>query len=177
MSVGSVIIGLVGWWVSSQLVGGSVSKWSAVGWSVVGGFNKSHTLHGLQLKQGFHKDILGLLLFLIYINDLSDDSVFNAKLFANHTWLFSVVENMTRSANELNNDLSKISSWPFQWKMNLNPDSTKQAQKVIFSRKLQNTNHPCLSFNHDTVSLTDSQKHLGIVLDSRLDFNKHLEII
>ena len=79
-----MIIGSVGWWVSSQLVGGSVSKWSAVGWSVVGGFNKSHTLHGLQLKQGFHKDILGLLLFLIYINDLSDDSVFNAKLFANH---------------------------------------------------------------------------------------------
>ena len=83
---------------------------------------------------------------------------------------------MTRSAHELNNDLSKISSWPFQWKMNFNPDSTKQAQKVIFSRKLQNTNHP-IEFNHDTVSLTDSQKHLGIVLDSRLDFNKHLEII
>ena len=32
-------------------------------------------------------------------------------------------------------------------------------------------------FNHNTDSLTESQKHLGIVLDSRLDFNEHLEII
>ena len=32
-------------------------------------------------------------------------------------------------------------------------------------------------FNRNTVQLTESQKHLEIVLDSRLDFNKHLEII
>ena len=32
-------------------------------------------------------------------------------------------------------------------------------------------------FNHNTDSLTESQKHLEIVLDSRLDFNEHLEII
>ena len=61
--------------------------------------------------------------------------------------------------------------------MNFNPDPTKQAQEVIFSRKLQNTNHPCLIFNHNTISLTESHKHLGIVLDSRLDFKEHLEII
>ena len=61
--------------------------------------------------------------------------------------------------------------------MNFNPDPTKQAQEVIFSRKLENTNHPCLIFNHDTISLTESRKHLGIVLDSRLDFKGHLEII
>ena len=61
--------------------------------------------------------------------------------------------------------------------MNFNPDPTKQAQKVIFGRKLQNTDHPCLIFNHNTVSLTENQKHLGIVLDSRLDFKEHLEII
>ena len=27
-----------------RLVGGSVSKWSVVGWSVIGGFNKTHIL-------------------------------------------------------------------------------------------------------------------------------------
>ena len=32
-------------------------------------------------------------------------------------------------------------------------------------------------FNHNTVSLTESQKYLEIVLDSRLDFKQHLEII
>ena len=73
---------------------------------------------------------------------------------------------MTKSANELNNDLAKISTWACQWKMNL--DLNKQAQEVIFSRKLQNTDHPCLIFNHNTVSFTEFQKlgfkeHLGII--------------
>ena len=61
--------------------------------------------------------------------------------------------------------------------MNFNPDATKQAQEVIFSQKLQNTNRPCLIFNHNTVILTESQKHLEIVLDFRLDFEEQLEII
>ena len=32
-------------------------------------------------------------------------------------------------------------------------------------------------FNHDTVSLTESRKHLALVLDSRSDFKKHRQII
>ena len=55
------------------------------------------------------------------------------RLFADDTSLFSVVQNMTKSANELNNNLAKISTWVFQWKMNFNPDPNKQAQEVIFS--------------------------------------------
>ena len=39
--VGLVIIGSVDWWVGGSVVGGLESKWSVVGWSVVGGFNKT----------------------------------------------------------------------------------------------------------------------------------------
>ena len=58
--------------------------------------------------------ILGLLLFLIIINDLSGDLSSKAKLFADNTSLFSVTHDMTTSANELNNDLKKNSDWAFQ---------------------------------------------------------------
>ena len=34
-----------------------------------------------------------------------------------------------------------------------------------------------MNFNHNTISLTESQKHLRIVLNSRLNFKEHLEII
>ena len=55
--------------------------------------------------------ILGPLLFLIYINDLSDDLSTTAKLFADDTSLFSVKQNPNTSASHLNNDLSKITTW------------------------------------------------------------------
>ena len=83
--------------------------------------------------------ILGPLLFLICINDLSDDLSTTDKLLADDTSLFSIVQNVSISASHLNNDLSKISNWAFQWKMSFNPDPSKQAQEVIFSRKIQKT--------------------------------------
>ena len=85
--------------------------------------------------------ILRPLFFLIYINDLSDDLNSNPKLFADDTSLFSFVQNINSTTN-LNSDLSKISDWAFQWKMNFNPDPNKQAQEVIFSRLINKTNHP-----------------------------------
>ena len=50
---------------------------------------------------------------------------------------------------------------PFQWKMSFNPDRSKQAQEVIFSRKLKKGSHPPLVFNNANVSCYKSQKHLG----------------
>ena len=88
--------------------------------------------------------ILGPLLFLIYINDLRNGLNSNAKLFADGKLLFSVVHNITHSAKLLNSDLCKINEWALQWKMNFNPDTTKQAQEIIFSRKNLTENPPSL---------------------------------
>ena len=53
--------------------------------------------------------ILGPGFSLIYINDRSDDLVSTVKLFADDTSLFSVIHDSNISANELNNNLQKIS--------------------------------------------------------------------
>ena len=69
--------------------------------------------------------ILDPLLFLIYINDLSQGLTINARLFADVISLFSVVDNINFSATNLNSDLSKIDAWANQWKMTFNPDPKK----------------------------------------------------
>ena len=58
--------------------------------------------------------VLGPLFFLIFINDVSDNLISNPKLFADDTSLFSVVQDITLSARNLNDDLKKINKWAFQ---------------------------------------------------------------
>ena len=75
--------------------------------------------------------ILGPLLFLIYINDLTEGLTTNVKLFADDTSVFSIVHDIQTSANDLNKDLKIINDWAFQRKVNFSPDPTKQAHEVI----------------------------------------------
>ena len=77
----------------------------------------------------------GIFVFLIYINDLSNDIKSKCKLFADDTSSFSEVYDIDTSTNDLNCYLEKISEWAFPWKMKLNPHHTKQAQEIIFSIK------------------------------------------
>ena len=61
--------------------------------------------------------------------------------------------------------------------MSFNPDPSKPAPEVIFSRKLKTVPHPSITFNNNPLSLCPAQKHLGLVLDSKLTFNKHVNRI
>ena len=115
--------------------------------------------------------VLGPLLFLIYINVNIKSNVY---FFADDTMLFSVVNNPAISANELNHDLKVISQWAYQWNMNFNPDLSKQATELLFSCKKNSPNHPSLFFNESVVPKVKEQKHLGLTLDSKLSFERHV---
>ena len=94
-------------------------------------------------------------------------------MFADNTSLFSTVTDPNVTANQINKDLHNISTWAHQWKMNFNPDTSKQAQEVISSRKVKVTAHPQLGFNNNSIHETETQKHLGMLLHFKLNFQEN----
>ena len=55
--------------------------------------------------------VLGLLLFLIYINDIIEGIKSICNIFANDTSLFSILKKDRLSQNNLNSDLKKKNRW------------------------------------------------------------------
>ena len=58
--------------------------------------------------------------------------------------------------------------------MSFNPDITKQAIEIVFSRKHNVSDPPELTFNNIPVKRDIETNHLGMVLDSKLTYESHL---
>ena len=119
--------------------------------------------------------VLGPLIFLIYINDLEKDIKSNINFFADDTMLFSIVKDPIISANYLNHNLKIIYESAYQWKLEFNPDPSKQATELLFSCKKSSPNHPPLFFNGTPVTSVKKHIHLGLIFDSKLSFDKHVD--
>ena len=59
--------------------------------------------------------------------------------------------------------------------MQFNPEKSKQAVQVIFSHKSPKLPHPPAVFNQAEVPVVKEHKHLGMILDSKLDFSAHVK--
>ena len=69
--------------------------------------------------------VLGPLLFLLYINDVTDSLGNIARLFADDTSLAYSGQNLTVMETEINNDLRKLNDWAKTWLVDFNPKKTK----------------------------------------------------
>ena len=115
--------------------------------------------------------VLGPLFFLVYINDLVDNVDSDVKSFADDTSLFAAVGDETSTAEKLNRDLERIRLWAWQWKMGFNASKTEE---VIFSTKRMKPSHPTLFLGNTEIERKSEHKHLGMILDSRLNFQSHI---
>ena len=59
--------------------------------------------------------------------------------------------------------------------MQFNSDSNKQVNEAVLSRKSKILSYPPFTFNNNDVKKSPHPKHLGIILDSKLDFNIHVD--
>ncbi len=92
-------------------------------------------------------------------------------MFADDTSLFSVVEDEKKSADDLNADLETVGLWAWQWKMQFNASKTEE---VVFSCEKVKPSHPPILLGNDEVERKAEHKHLGMQLDSELNFRSHV---
>ena len=65
--------------------------------------------------------------------------------------LFTLINDPNATAKQLCDDLGRIKEWAF------NPDPSKQAQEVIFTRKVKKVVHPPIFFHNKPIQQVSSQ--------------------
>ena len=120
--------------------------------------------------------IIGPLLFLVYINDISKaSSFFRYTLFADDSTLscaFSKDE-IPHLIDTVNSELSCVNEWLMANKICLNDSKTKY---VVFSYK-EEINIPEVRIGPYQIKKSDEFKFLGIYLDRCLSFRYHVNYI
>jgi hypothetical protein len=116
--------------------------------------------------------VLGPLLFLIFINDITHVIKHcKIRLFADDTCLYIEVDEPEQAATSLNADLAEIQKWANKWLITFSPPKTED---LIISNK-KDTQHPELELDGQPIKQVKSHKHLGVHLTNDLTWSKHAE--
>ena len=129
----------------------------------------------LKIKCGVPQgSILGPLLFLVFINDLSSClTSAEASLYADDTVVYTVDVDIEVAITNLQSNLNHIGEWCNRNKLTINVGKTKA---MIFGtrNKIKRNRTGKLTLNGRGVDFVTSYKYLGVILDQTLSFNKHI---
>ena len=115
--------------------------------------------------------ILGPLLFLIFINDITSNIESDIHLFADDTSLMDIIEDHLLSYSKLNRDLKRLSTWSDKWLVTFNATKTVYLQ---VSRKLQPCPKPILKLHGQEIKEVHTHKHLGLTFNNTLTWTDHI---
>ena len=111
--------------------------------------------------------VLGPLLFLIYMNDISKCSnILSFILFADDTNLFYSHKNADDLGNTMNQELRKITSWLSTNKLSLNVNKT---HFIIFKTKRKKLNQTLsIEIDNQKIDKVKCTKLLGLYIPAKL---------
>ena len=119
--------------------------------------------------------ILGPILFLVYINDLVSVCKHSLPfLFADDTNLFTAGKNLIDLNTKVNEELSNISIWLKVNKLSLN---VKKTHFLLFHNKKRKIDTVKLFIDNKSIDQKNNTKFLGVYIDDKLNWKKHIEHI
>ena len=119
---------------------------------------------------------LGPLLFLLYINDLPNISeVLHFYLFADDTHIYYKADNMEKLETVINKELRKLGTWLIVNRLSLNIDKTNYLIFHPYNKPLKQ--RITLKIHKKAISESDYIKYIGIMVDSTLTWNIHIDKI
>ena len=121
--------------------------------------------------------ILGPLLFIIYINDLSKYvNKCEVTMYADDTALMYSSNDPEDMSQVLNNDLNTLGMWFQRNQLTLNVKKTN-FMIVGTNQRLKKFADIQIGINGDGILRTQTFKYLGIILDETLSFNDHVQYV
>jgi len=113
--------------------------------------------------------VLGPLLYLIYTVELPTLANSTTATFADDTAVQTVHEDPAVATHRLQLQLNKVQSWLKQWRMTAN-----EAKSVHVTFTPNKLTCPPVKLNNEQLPQADEVKYLGIHLDRRLTWRKHI---
>ena len=117
--------------------------------------------------------VLGPLLFLLYINDISESSeILKFFLFADDTTVYFSDKTNDGTEDLLNRELAKVSTWLAANKLSLN---VKKSNFLHFHHGRCKKPSLKLKLNGTDVEEKTVTKYLGVLIDNKLSWKHHIE--
>ena len=114
--------------------------------------------------------VLGPLLFLVYINDLPQRVTATSRLFADDCLIYRNINN-TADSDALQKDLDSLQDWEQRWQMSFNPD---KCETIRITNKTSTTTKG-YSIHGKELKTTNNIKYLGLNIDNKLSWEKHVK--
>ena len=132
--------------------------------------NKQNVLYGV--PQG---SVLGPLLFLIYVNDISSAlPKHKLRLFADDSNIFVSDINPRSLKNQMIEVLKNMDEWFKANKLTINMSKTKYSIFVKPRSDIPNILNS-VTVNGTKISRVSDSKYLGLILDDKLNWSKHID--